>query len=65
LATTTSPRAPRWSSPRDETIKATTIEVKGDRNKEVDETSYRAPFGNSSSSPFTETRGVGTILNDD
>jgi hypothetical protein len=46
-------------------MKTTTIEVTGDGNKEVDETYYRALFGNSSSSPFTEKRGVGTILNDD
>jgi Calx-beta domain-containing protein len=48
-----------------ETTKTITIEVKGDRNKEGNETFYLDLFGNSSNSLFTKNRGVGTILNDD
>ena len=48
-----------------ETTKAITIEVKGDRKKEANETIYLDLFGNSSNSLFTKSRGLGTILNDD
>jgi Calx-beta domain len=48
-----------------ETTKTITIEVKGDSKKEADETFYLDLFGNSSNSLFTNTRGIGTILNDD
>lgn len=48
-----------------ETTKTITIEVKGDSNKEANETFYLDLFGNSSNSLFTKSRGLGTILNDD
>ena len=48
-----------------ETTKAITIEVKGDNRKEANETFYVDLFDNSSNSPFTKSRGLGTILNDD
>jgi urease beta subunit len=48
-----------------ETTKTITIEVKGDRNKEVSETFYLDLFGLSSNASFTKNRGIGTILNDD
>jgi len=48
-----------------ETTKTITIEVKGDNKREADEYFYRALFGNSSNSLFTNSRGIGTILNDD
>ena len=48
-----------------ETTKTITIEVKGDRKKEANETFYLDLFGNSSDSLFTKSRGLGTILNDD
>jgi hypothetical protein len=48
-----------------ETTKTITIEVKGDRKKEADETFYLDPFSNSSKSLSTKNRGLGTILNDD
>jgi hypothetical protein len=48
-----------------ETTKTITIEVKGDSKKEPDEWFYLDLFGNSSNSLFTNTRGIGTILNDD
>jgi hypothetical protein len=48
-----------------ETTKTITIEVKGDSNKEADETFYLNLFGNSTNSLFTRNRGLGTILNDD
>jgi Calx-beta domain len=48
-----------------ETTKAITIEVKGDSKKEADEYFFLELFGNSSNSQFTNTRGIGTILNDD
>jgi hypothetical protein len=48
-----------------ETTKTITIEVTGDRKKEVNETFYLDLFGNSSHSQFTKKRGIGTILNDD
>ena len=51
-----------------ETPKTITIEVKGNRKKEADETFYLDPFGNPPSadnSLFTKNRGIGTILNDD
>src|SRR5204863_6403837 len=48
-----------------ETTKTITIEVKGDSKKEADEWFGLDLFGNSSNSLFTNTRGIGTILNDD
>jgi chitinase len=48
-----------------ETTKTITVEVKGDRAKEADETFYLDLFDNSGNSLFTRSRGVGTILNDD
>jgi hypothetical protein len=48
-----------------ETTKTITIEVNGDSKREGDETFYVELFGNSSNSLFTNTRGIGTILNDD
>ena len=48
-----------------ETTKTITIEVKGDSNKEANETFYLDLFGNSSNSLFTKNCGIGTILNDD
>src|SRR5262249_21009294 len=48
-----------------ETTKTITIEVKGDNQKEPNETFYVDLFGNSSNSWFTKSRGTGTILNDD
>ena len=46
-----------------ETTKTITIEVKGDRKREANETFYLDLFGNSSNSLFTKNRGLGTILN--
>jgi probable HAF family extracellular repeat protein len=48
-----------------ETTKTITIEVKGDSRKESDEYFFLELFSNSSNSLFTNTRGIGTILNDD
>jgi hypothetical protein len=48
-----------------ETTKTITIEVKGDSKKESDEYFFLELFGNSSNSLFTNTRGIGTIWNDD
>jgi Calx-beta domain len=48
-----------------ETTKTITIEVKGDSNKEANETLYLDLFGLSSNALFTGNRGLGTILNDD
>ena len=48
-----------------ETTKTIMIEVKGDSKKESNEYFYLDLFGNSSNSLFTNTRGIGTILNDD
>ena len=48
-----------------ETSKTITIEVKGDDNKEANETFYLDLLGNSNNSLFTKNRGIGTILNDD
>jgi hypothetical protein len=48
-----------------ETTKTITIEVKGDNRKETNETFYLDLFGNSSNSLFTNSRGIGSILNDD
>src|SRR5206468_3678694 len=48
-----------------ETTKTITIEVKGDSKKEADEYFYLDLFGNSGNSLFSNTRGFGTILNDD
>ena len=48
-----------------ETTKTITVEVKGDRKKEADETFYLDLFGLSSNALFTKNRGIGTILNDD
>ena len=47
-----------------ETTKTITIEVKGDSEKEADETFYLDLFGNSCNSLFTKNRGIGTIQND-
>ena len=48
-----------------ETIKTITIEVKGDRKREADETFYLDLLDNSSNSLFARSRGVGSIQNDD
>jgi len=48
-----------------ETTKTITIEVKGDSRRESDEYFYLELSGNSSSSLFKKSRGIGTILNDD
>jgi hypothetical protein len=48
-----------------ETTKTITIEVKGDSEKEANETFYLDLFGLSSNALFTKNRGIGTILNDD
>jgi hypothetical protein len=51
--------------PPTETTKTITIEVKGDRNREANETFYLDLFGNSSNALFAKNRDIGTILNDD
>jgi hypothetical protein len=48
-----------------ETTKTITIEVKGDKTREPNETFYLDLFNNSGNSLFTKNRGLGTILNDD
>jgi hypothetical protein len=48
-----------------ETTKTITIEVKGDRKRQADETFYVDLFGLSGNALFTTNRGIGTILNDD
>jgi ELWxxDGT repeat protein len=48
-----------------ETTKTITIDVKGDRKRESNETFYLDLFNNSSNALFTKKRGLGTILNDD
>jgi hypothetical protein len=48
-----------------ETTKTITIEGKGDSKKEAGETFSLDLFGNSSSSLFTKSPGIGTILNND
>jgi len=48
-----------------ETTKTITIEVKGDSKRESDETFYLDLFGNSSNSLLVDSRGIGSILNDD
>jgi len=48
-----------------ETTKTITIEVKGDRRREANETFYLDLFDNSGNSSFSKNRGIGTILNDD
>lgn len=48
-----------------ERTKTITIEVKGDSKKEANETFYLDLFGNSSNSLVTNSRGLGTILDDD
>jgi hypothetical protein len=48
-----------------ETTKTITIDVKGDRTREANETFYVDLFGNSSNSQLSKNRGIGTILNDD
>lgn len=48
-----------------ETSRTITIDVRGDRRREANETFYVDLFGNSSNSLFTRSRGIGTILNDD
>ena len=48
-----------------ETTKTITVEVRGDSKKEADEYFFLELFGNSSNSLFANTRGIGTILNDD
>jgi hypothetical protein len=45
--------------------KTITIEVKGDRKREADETFYLDLFGNSGNSLFTRSRGLVAIQNDD
>jgi hypothetical protein len=47
------------------TTKTITIEVKGDRKREANETLYLDLFGLSNNALFTKNRGIGTILNDD
>jgi hypothetical protein len=48
-----------------ETTKTITIEVKADNKRETNETFYLDLFDNSSNSSFTNSRGIGTIWNDD
>jgi hypothetical protein len=49
-----------------ETTKTITISVIGDNKREADETFCLDRFGNSpDASGFTNSRGIGTILNDD
>jgi chitinase len=48
-----------------ETTKTLTIKVKGDQKKEADETFFVDLFGSSSNSLLLNSRGIGTILNDD
>jgi hypothetical protein len=48
-----------------QTSKSIPITVKGDKKKESNETFFLDLFGNSSNSWFTNSRGTGTILNDD
>jgi hypothetical protein len=49
-----------------ETTKTITIEVKGDSEKEANETFYLDLLGLSPGAPgFTKSGGLGTILNDD
>jgi len=48
-----------------ETSKVITIQVKGDSNRETNETFGVVLFGNSTNSLFSKNRGLGTILNDD
>jgi hypothetical protein len=48
-----------------ETTKTITIDVKGDRKREANESFSVELFGNSSNSRLTKSYGYGTILNDD
>ena len=48
-----------------QTTKTITIQVKGDKQRESNETFYLELFNNSSNSLISKPRGVGTILNDD
>jgi probable HAF family extracellular repeat protein len=48
-----------------ETTKTITIEVKGDRKNEANETFFVDLFDLSSNAQFNRSRGIGTILNDD
>ena len=48
-----------------ETTKTVTIEVRGDRKKEANETFFLDLFGLSGNALFAKDRGVGTIFNDD
>jgi hypothetical protein len=48
-----------------ETVKTITIEVKGDGRREADETFFLDLFGLGGNALFTDSRGTGTILNDD
>jgi len=48
-----------------ETAKNITIVFNGDSKKEADETFYLDLFGNSSTSLFTKSRGIDTIVIDD
>jgi hypothetical protein len=48
-----------------ETSKTITVEVRGDRRREANETFYLDLLSSSSNSLFTKSRGVGIILNDD
>jgi hypothetical protein len=48
-----------------ETTKTVTIEVKGDRKREANETFYLELFAASSNAVFQDALGLGTIWNDD
>jgi hypothetical protein len=48
-----------------QTTQTITIQVKGDKKREANETFYLDLFGLSSNALFTRNRGIGTILNDD
>ena len=52
-------------NPGDPLTKTITIEVKGDNRREASETFFVDLSGLSSNALFTNTRGIGTILNDD
>jgi hypothetical protein len=59
-------RLPRHPNlPPTQTTKTITIEVKGDRKRQANETFYLDPFGTSSNALFAKNRGLVTILNDD
>jgi hypothetical protein len=48
-----------------ETTKTVAIQVRGDKNREANETFYVDLFRKSSNALFTRKRGIGTIVNDD